>query len=937
RTAVPQLDLYFNYPVNPATLKDRLLVEVEGKPADYTLQTLSADTKVSLRILNLKTEDKDYDIKVSLDKGLLPEGGANATKEKTETKAFIPSPFTLSINDVDAENDGTNGRITIKTSQQVVADGLASYIKLTPAVKFTAEPTDDGFTISGEGFDADKSYELTLAKGLRGKIGGVLKDEYHTTVAFGKLEPAISFANSKAVYLAGQGARNIELKIVNVPTVKVIISKIYESNLLAVQRSGYYPKESGGNDNEYEDEGSSDAVMGDVIYEKEIDTKTLPKSAGGRLFNFTIADKLPDFKGIYHIKVKSMKDYWVSDSKFISLSDLGLIAKEGSDKISVFVNSIKTATAVSGVNVLAYGANNQLLGTGATNADGVAEINYTKKEFAGFRPAMIIAKTDNDFNYLPFTSTRVNTSRFEVSGKRSNTTGLDAFIYPERDIYRPGEKVNFSVVVRDKQWKSPGEIPIKLKFLLPNGKELKNFRKNLNEQGSMEGSVDIAESAITGSYSLEVYNGNDVLLNSRNFMIEEFVPDRIKVTARLDKTVLLPGDGAKLSINALNFFGPPASNRNYECEIQVKQKAFNPKKYNQYNFSIANESISFDKAVKEGKTDENGNATEDFSVKDEYKNVGLLQATFYATVFDETGRPVSRSASADIYTQPVFFGIGEDGWWYYPLNQTIQFALVALNKNEEQVAAQAKVEVIKHEYRTVLTKSGQFFRYESQKEDRLVASSVVSIGGSGTNYPFVPRTPGNYELRVSIPGANSYVKKEFYSYGGWGGDNSSFEVNTEGNIDIELDKSAYNTGESAKVLFKTPFSGRMLVTMETDKVVSYQYVNVDNRSASLDLKLGPEHLPNVYVTATLIKPHQESDIPLTVAHGFQSIRVEEKSRKMEVQVLAQQSTRSRTHQKVRVKAAPGSYVTLAAVDNGVLQVSDFKTPDPYNYFYAKKS
>jgi len=938
RTAVPQLDLYFNYPVSPASLKDRLTVEVEGKSADYTLQTLSTDSKVSLRLLNLKVEDKDYDIRLSLDKGLLPEGGANATPEKMETKAFIPSPFTLSVNDADAEHDGSIGRISVKTSQQVVADGLASHIQLSPAVKFTVEPTDDGFIISSDGFDVTKSYELSLGKGMRGKIGGVLKDEYHTTVAFGKMEPSISFANSKAVYLAGQGAKNIEVKIVSVAKVKVIVSKIYENNLLAVQRSGYYPKESGRDDNEYDyDEGGgSDAVMGDIIYEKEIDTKSLPKSGGGRLFNFSIADKLADFKGIYHIKIKSTEDNWVSDSRFISLSDLGLVAREGSDKISVFVNSIKTATGVGGVNVLAYGANNQLLGAGTTNTHGVAEISYTRKEFAGFRPAMVIAKNEHDFNYLPFNSTKVNTSRFEVGGKHSNTTGLDAFIYPERDIYRPGEKVNFSVVVRDKQWKSPGEMPLKLKFLLPNGKELKTFRRNLNEQGSMEGSVDIAESAITGSYSLEVYNGNDVLLNSRSFSIEEFVPDRIKITAQLDKNILAPGDGAKFSINALNFFGPPASNRSYECEIQVKKKAFNPKKFNQYNFSIANESVSFDKEVKEGKTDDNGNATEDFSVKEEYKNMGLLQAVFYATVFDETGRPVSRSASADIYTQPVFFGIGEDGWWYYPLNQTIKFPLVALNRNEAPVNAQAKVEVIKHEYRTVLTKSGQYFRYESQKEDKLVASSVVGINGEGATYSFAPRTPGNYELRVSIPGAGSYVKKSFYSYGGWGS-NSSFEVNTEGNINIELDKTSYNAGESAKVLFKTPFSGRMLVTMETDKVISYQYVNVENRSASLDLKLGPEHLPNVYVTATLIRPYEESDIPLTVAHGFQGIRVEEQQRKMSVQVLAQPSVRSRTHQKVRVKAAPGSYITLAAVDNGVLQVSDFKTPDPYNYFYAAKA
>jgi alpha-2-macroglobulin len=936
KTAVPQVDLYFNYAVDAAVLKNKLTVTVDGKPVNYTMQSVSATDKISLWVTGLATEDRDYDIKISLEKGILPEGGTNASKEKTDTKALIPSPFTLTVNDVNADHDGSTGTIAVKTSQQVTAENLASFIKFEPAVKFTATVTDDGFIISSDGFDASKSYALTLSKGLRGKIGGVLKDEYRNNFAFGKMEPAVSFVNRQAVYLAGQGAKNIEVKLVNVAKVKVIVSKIYENNLLAAQRSGYYPKENNSSNEEY-DEGEGDAVVGDVIYEKEIETKTLPKSGSARLFNFNIEDKLSAFKGIYHIKIKSTEDNWVSDSRFISLSDFGLIAKEGTNKIYVFVNSLKTALPVSGVNVLAYGGNNQLLGTGSSNAEGVAEINYARKEFAGFRPAMIIAKTETDFSYLPFNSTRVNMSRFDVGGKHSNTTGLDAFIYAERDIYRPGETINFSVVLRDKLWKSPGELPVKLKFLLPNGKELKTFRKNLNEQGSMEGSVDIAASAITGSYSLEVYNGNDVLLGTQNFRVEEFVPDRIKVTAKLDKESLATGESARLSINAVNFFGPPAANRNYECEIQVKQNSFNPKKYPHYNFSIANPGISFDKAVKEGKTDENGNATENFTAKKEYENVGLLQASFYTTVFDETGRPVSRSVSADIYTQPVFFGIGEDGWWYYALNQSIKFPLLAINKNEQLVTAQAKVEVIKHEYRTVLAKNGGYFRYESQKEDKVVGGNVITVSGENTSFAFTPRTAGNYELRIYIPGANSYVKKEFYSYGSWGNDNSSFEVSTEGNIDIDAGKSAYNAGETAKILFKTPFSGKMLVTMETDKVVSYQYVNVDGRQASLDVKLTADHLPNVYVTATLIKPHDVSDIPLTVAHGYKNIMVEEKARKMDVQVLAEKTVRSHTHQKVTVKAAAGSYITLAAVDNGVLQVSNFETPDPYGYFYAQRA
>ena len=952
--AIPQVDLYFNYPVNPNTLKDKLQIEIAGQPVNYSFQTLSANDKITLRLLNLKMEDKNYDAKITIDKGLVPEGGTNAIKEKIESHSNIPSPFVLLINDVTTEHDGETGTIKVTTSQQVIPANLASFVALDPAVKFSVEPSDDGFLIKSDNFDQSKSYALTLNKGLRGRIGGVLHEQYNTNITFGELAPSVSFANGKGVYLSGKGAQNIEVKIVNVPKVKVIISKIYESNLLMAQRYGYSPKEtSTGNSESSEGDGEGegyegryyggyddggDATLGDVIYEKEVETRSLPKSGNNRLFNFNIADKLPEFKGIYHIVIRSEKNYWVKDSRFVSLSDIGLIAKEGKEKILVFANSIKNAGALAGVNVTAYGANNQLLGTGATNADGIAEIAYTRKEMAGFKPAMIIARTAEDFNYLPFNTTRVNTSRFETGGRRSNTTGLDAFIYPERDIYRPGERVNFSVIVRDRQWKSPGELPVKLKFLLPNGKELKTFRKSLNQQGSLEGSVDIANSAITGSYSLEVYTSNDVLLSTQPFRIEEFVPDRIKVTAKLDKPFLEAGDIANFNIHAVNFFGPPAANRNYECEIQVKQRSFSPKKYNNYDFSLANPGITYDKANSEGKTDEQGNAVEKYSVPDMYKNVGLLEATFYATVFDETGRPVSRSTSVDIFTQSVFFGVADDGYYYYPLNQSVQFPVIALDKNERVLnGANARVQIVKHEYRTILTKSGSYFRYESQKEDKLINSGMVTVSGENTKYPFVPRSPGEYEIRVSIPGSNNYVSRNFYSYGAWGGDNNSFDVNNEGHIEIELDRSAYYTGESVKALFKTPFSGRMLVTMETDKVVSYQYVNVDKRTASLDLPLTVDDIPNVYITATLIKPHEVSDIPLTVAHGFQSVKVEEKDRKIPVEIMAEKSVRSHTHQKVKVRAAPNSMVTLAAVDNGVLQISDFGTPDPYAHFYAKRA
>src|SRR5687768_445076 len=281
-------------------------------------------------------------------------------------------------------------------------------------------------------------------------------------------------------------------------------------------------------------------MLGDVIYEKEIETMSLPKSGAGRLLNFSqFEDRLPDFKGVYHIVIRSTEDYWVRDSRFISLSDLGLIAKEGLNKIYVFTNSIRNADPLGGVNVAVYASNNQLIGTGNTNKDGVAEVAYAKNadknQFNGFKPAMVIAKTADDFNYLPFNNTRVNTSRFDVGGKRNNLSGFDAFVYAERDVYRPGEKINFSVIVRDAQWKNPGDIPLKIKFIMPNGKEMKTMRKSLNEEGSIEGSLELSTSVITGTYTLEVYTSNDVLLAASDFSVEEFVPDRIRVQTKLDK------------------------------------------------------------------------------------------------------------------------------------------------------------------------------------------------------------------------------------------------------------------------------------------------------------------------------------------------------------------------------------------------------------------
>ncbi|MFN8275877.1 MAG: MG2 domain-containing protein [Chitinophagales bacterium] len=930
---VIQTEVVFNYPVSADAVQKHVHLFIDGKEHAYQL-TQKSDAKLfRLQINDVRPDESDHGLVVQATAGLPAIGGTTGSIEETKLTSALASPYRLTITGAEANHDGTEGTIHFYTSQQPLAQDLAAAIHITPAATFKTQITEDGFLIVSDKFNAENSYNVTINPGLKGRLGGTLRDEFTQTFMFGELEPAIKFTNNKGVYLTPAGSKNIEVSLINVPKVTVSVYKIYENNLMAALRFGQ-------SDYNYEDYYYSDNALrsefslGDVVYEKSIETQSLPRRGSSRLLKFDFPDALKDYKGLYRVTIRSDQQYYLSESRFVSLSDIGLISKQNADKIWVFANSIHSAQSLPGVTITVMGANNQKIGSGTTDKNGVAEITISKRDQNGFKPTMIMAKTATDFNFLPFSSTQVETSRFDVGGKNINASTLDAFIYSERDMYRPGEKINLSCIVRNSLWQSPGQVPVKMTILLPNGQELKTIRKTLNEEGSMEAAIELSPAAITGSYTVEVYTANDVLLNSTNLLVEEFMPDRIKVTASLNQPALQPGQTAQLDILAENYFGPPAANRNYEVEIQVHTKNFSPKQYPGFDFSL-NTGDNFNTINREGKTDDQGRAKESWTVPAEYANNGILEAGFYTTVFDESGRPVNRKCGAAIYTQPVFVGLGSTEY-YCPVNQVMQIPIIALNKDEQPVATKAHLLILKREYKTVLSKSGSYYRYESQQEVKTIVNEDIVLPAGTRQYPFIPKTSGDYEIQLSVPGVNRFVSHTFFSYG-WGLESSSFDVNNEGQVDISLDKAKYKTGESAKILFKTPFNGKLLVTIETDKVLEHFYLQTEKRTASASIDIKPGFLPNAYITATLIKPHEETELPLTVAHGFAPILVEETSRHMSVQVLAPKSVRSHTHQKITVRAAPNAMITLAAVDEGILAMTGYRTPDPYDFFYQKRA
>ncbi len=932
-------ELNFNATVDAEEFTKNLLIKHHGNEKSAKILTTQHAKTISLSIYNMDPEDKERDITFLIQKGLGSPGSKWKTADQISFKSEIPYVENVEIRDIVAEHNGIEGTIRVITNQQIGNTMLEGLVTVAPSVPITIEKVTNGLIIKSDEFIASESYTITLSEKIFGVAGGKMLDAYSHTIAFGELEPMIQFANENAMYLGRRGNKNLAIEIVNVPTVKIEIIKIYENNILAFMRDGfryrwhdeYYEDED---DWEYYDYQDVDTELyGNVIYEKEYESAKLERYNSARILHVDMIDKLERFDGFYVVKVSSKDKRWLTDAQIVSVSDIGLITKVTEDEVVVFANSIQNATALNGIKVSFISSNNQKIYTATTDHNGVAKFTGMKKNMPDFDVNLITAKSGSDFNFLPFMQTEVSTSRFDVGGKRLNESNMDAFLYAERNLYRPGEKMHISGIIRSYDWQVVSRIPVKLKLLSPSGKEFKSVKKTLNEQGAFEVEFDIPRAAVTGSYTAELYSSNDVLLASQYISVEDFMPDRIRVNSTLNKKEYYPGDELPVAIMADNLYGTPAGNRNWEAEMNLNKFYFSSKQYPDYNFYITGGNSYLPTKTTEGTTDESGKAKAAFSIPKEYMNMGILDGRVMVTVFDESGRPVYNVQDFKVITQNTMFGIGNFDS-YVKTKQVVKIPFIALDKDEKILnSAQAKVEVVKYEWETIIEKSGKYYNYRSNRVEKILNTQAVTVSGTGTAISFIPDLSGSYEVRIRIPGSTTYVSQSFYAYG-WGSTQSnSFEVNTEGNINIVADKENYNTGETAKLLFTAPFNGQLLVTVERNKVFEYYYIDTDKKTASLNLKITSTHVPNIYVTATLFRPADNSELPLTVAHGILNLKIDNPAKKMNVTVTHEKNSRSNRKQTISIKAAPNSEVTVAVVDEGILQIKNYKTPDPYGYFY----
>ncbi|MDQ3073373.1 MAG: MG2 domain-containing protein, partial [Bacteroidota bacterium] len=940
-----QANVTFNYPVQPSEALKGLEITKGGQKVDnITAATQEISDVVTVTLSDMQQTEKEQEFTFHFAKGLLSALPGKKLKNEREFSVVLEPLEDLAVKEVTAGFDGGNGWVEIITTQEVDKEAAEKYITLTPgrSVKFTTGPNN--IRIEGA-FEGGETVFLKIEKGLPGLFGSQLKEAYSQDVVFANIDPSVHFSDQRGRYLMSGGNKNLGVEAVNIPSIDVEVYQIFRNNVLFFLTNSVYHESGGWYEDDYYYDGESDEYYSSngqnynvTNYGRKLYSDTIRITGGNNRIQEVRVNMNKALgqqpKGLYVVKVNSSKDRWRQDSKYIAISDIGLIAKYSDDELLVWANSIATAGPVAGVKVKLISTNNQVMLEGTTNSAGVIHLKNIKNTIGDFRARLITAELGDDFNYLDLRESRIETSRFDVGGKADNVSGHDAFVYSERNLYRPGETMHLSAIVRTNELGTATDLPLIVKVMPPTGRVLQEWRKNTNAQGSFELSFDIPQYAPTGRYTAEVYTGTDVQIGNFAFSVEEFAPDQIRVNLTPGKTDLIPGQEMTLGVQAEYLFGSPASGHNYEVDIHFSHRPYVSKRYPKYTFSkYVAPDTRLENHVQEGVLNTEGKATATYVTPTDIKSGGYLEANALTNVFDVTGRPVARMASYKIYPNDYFIGIKQNGY-YHGLNKNITYQIIAVTPQDADKKLEVEVELIRKEWQTVLRHnySGRYYYASERKEYTEWKRNVSVLGPYDLN--FAVSKPASYELRVRKSGADQYVTTTFYAYGYANNMSTNFEVDKEGNIDIIPDKTVYKPGEVAKVLFVTPFSGKMLVTIERNGLYDYSYVDVKNNSAEITFPVKDDHLPNVYISATLFRKHNtDNDIPFLAGHGWAPLKVENPANKIQVNIKAPSKIKPNRTQEIEIRSTPGEnvYVTLAAVDEGILQIKDYQTPDPYAY------
>lgn len=809
------------------------------------------------------------------------------------------------------------------------------YVEIEPKVELDATIRDGRFCLAG--MEWGTVYTVTLRAGL--PLGGETTSDADLTtrMTIPDAPASVGFAGNGYI-LARSEAPALPLVTRNVDAVELTVLRVVERNLIDQLREG---TSFDGTLNQW----SMDYLAGndaEVVWRGTMEIE----GERNRLVRTGVPlDDLidPTEPGIHVVTASivgaTMEPWHDRATQWVLVTDLGLATFRSDDGLSVFVSSHATAAPVAGARVTLVARNNRILGDVFTNAEGRADFapGLLKGE-GGAAPAGLMARLgDRDFTTLSLSGSSLDLSDRGVTGREAPGP-IDAFLYGDRDIYRPGETVHIAALIRDQEAIAIAGLPLALSLVRPDGQIFATHRPANAGAGLATTSFDLPRSAATGTWTAQLHvDPGAPPIASYRVAVEDFVPERLDLEltpsvegARPGETVAVEGAGRFL-------FGAPAVRLEVTSEVVVLRDSEPFPSHPDFSFGLVTDDWSPTRVEAGGTvTDEDGRFSLAVALPDVGDTTVPLRAQVLSTLLEAGGRGVTRATDVKLRPRdlavgikPLFDSVGR--------GETVGFDVVSLRTDGTRRSGDTLTwELIHEDHRYEWFRVGAQWRYRTWVKYRTVDSGRVTSAAEPVRVQAAPDW-GSYRLEVydTASGAASSVR---FRAGWWPSDPGGASPDR---VTIGLDRDSYAAGDVARLRIDPPQAGTALLTVLGRGVLEARRFAVPKEGATIDLPVADDWgAAGAYVAVTMLHPGTPLSMPGR-AVGITWLAIDRGPRTLDVAIGTPEKVRPDQTIDVPLTVsglATGerAWLTLAAVDQGVLSLTHYETPDPAGHFFGQR-
>ncbi|MXN67269.1 alpha-2-macroglobulin [Stappia sp. GBMRC 2046] len=837
------------------------------------------------------------------------------------------------------DSDAATPRICVVFSETLPrGSDMTPFVKVTGEGPFAVE--SEGAQVCIDGVAHGRRYGILVREGLPSAEGEKLLKSADLSVYVRDREPSVRFLGRSYVLPAGEGA-TIPVVSVNTQEVEAEIYRIGDRALASALRDRKFLAQL----NSYQaDQIRSD--YGEAVWKGVVEVeRDLNKDV-------TTAIPLADIgiepkPGVYAMTARAgtdVKNQWGPwATQWFIVSDLGLTSYSGSDGLTASVRSLATAKAVVKASVRLVAVNNEILGETTSDEKGIARFAPgLTRGTGGQAPALLVAETNGgDYAFLDLTRPAFDLGDRGVEG-RPAAGPIDIFAWTERGVYRPGETVHAAAIARDDKVDALGYLPLTFVFLRPDGVEHARVQVNDEGLGGRAHSLPLPPSIQQGTWTLRIFaDPQGKALAEESFLVEDYQPERVDFALETSAGAIDPRNPPEISLSANFLYGAPASGQRLEGETIVSPTRKMPK-YAGYQFGLEDEDVySAREPLADGMaTDQAGNLSFTPVLPDLAGTSALYEATIAARLVEAGGRFVERRLELPLLAdgprigiKPAFDGGVDEGG-------PAEFDVIAVSRDGGRIAAdRLEWSLLKLDRRYQWYRLDGRWSFEPITTTSRVANGTLDVASDGAARLSVPVDWGQYRLEIASGGDAPMATSVTFN-AGWYVSSASSE--TPDVLEIGLDKAKYRVGDTAILRLRSRFDGTAVVNVMSDRLIASKVVEVSGDRAEVPLEVTNDWGAGAYVTASLYRPMDlEAKRMPARALGVEWLSVDPAERALSVSIDAPEKMRPRSTLQAgleiaNLKAGEQAFVTLAAVDVGILNLTGYETPDPKAWYFGQR-